>query len=80
VLDDVRKLLTGLKNILVEDGNMYFTTLVKGRRIADGYLHALGNAAKLVVRNIDQLQTIFDQLGMSVKYNIKGNMAFIYYR
>lgn len=80
VLDDVRKLLTGLKNILVEGGNMYFTTLVKGKRIADRYLIALGNADKLVARNIDQLKTIFDQLGMSIKYDIKGNMAFIYYR
>jgi SAM-dependent methyltransferase len=78
-LDDTKKLLLGLKNVLLENGNMYFTTLVKGNRLADRYLEALANGGKLVSRNIDDHQKVFYQLGMSIKYDINGNMAFIYY-
>ena len=34
---------------------------------------------KLVSRNMDDHQKVFYQLGMSIKYDINGNMAFIYY-
>lgn len=78
-LDDTKNLLEGLKNILSEDGKMYFTTLVKGNRFADRYLEALANRGNLVSRNMGDHQTTFKQLGMSIKYDINGNMASICY-
>jgi ubiquinone/menaquinone biosynthesis C-methylase UbiE len=78
-LDDTKKLLIGLKNLLSEDSRMYFTTLVKGNRLADMYLKVLADGGKLVSRNIDQHRDVFEELEMSIKYDIDGNMAFIYY-
>jgi len=78
-LDDIRKLLIGLKDVLSDNGRMYFTTLVKGNRPADRYLKTLANAGKLVSRNIDQLRAVFEELHMPIKYDLFGNMAFIYY-
>jgi ubiquinone/menaquinone biosynthesis C-methylase UbiE len=78
-LTDTKKLLIGLKDVLAEDGKMYFTTLVKGNRLADRYLQALADGGKLVSRNIDQHRDVFEKLGMSIKYDLNGNMAFIYY-
>ncbi|MEW6586126.1 MAG: class I SAM-dependent methyltransferase [Nitrospirota bacterium] len=77
-LDDIEKLLIGLKNVLSEDGRMYFTTLVKGNRIADRYLTALANAGKLVSRDINQLGTVFAQMNMPIRHDLFGNLAFIY--
>jgi ubiquinone/menaquinone biosynthesis C-methylase UbiE len=77
-LDDTKKLLFGLKNVLSENGKMYFTTLVKGNRLADKYLKALADGGKLVPRNIEEHQAVFKQLGMSITYDINGNMAYIY--
>jgi len=76
-LDDIKKLLIGLKNVLSGNGKMYFTTLVKGNRPADRYLVALANAGKLVPRNIDQLRAVFEELHMPIRYDLFGNMAFI---
>ncbi len=78
-IDDTERLLAGLKNILSDGGRMYFTTLVKGDRLADKYLQALADGGKLVSRRMEDHQTAFGQLGMSIKYEINGNMAFIYY-
>ncbi len=78
-LDDTKKLLIGLKKVLTEDGKMYFTTLIKDNRLADRYLEVLAEGGKLVSRNIDQHRAVFEELGMSIKYDINGNMAFIYY-
>lgn len=78
-LDDTKKLLVGLKNVLSEDGKMYFTTLIKGNRLADRYLEALANGGKLVSRSIDEHQKFFNELGMTIKYDVNGNMAFMYY-
>ncbi|AET67987.1 methylase involved in ubiquinone/menaquinone biosynthesis [Desulfosporosinus orientis DSM 765] len=78
-LDDINKLMIGLKNVLSTDGKMYFSTLVKGNRVGDRYLKALGNAGKLVPRNIDQLRAVLDEPQRSIRYDLIGNMAFIYY-
>jgi len=78
-LDDTKNLLKGLKEILSEDGKIYFTTLVKGNRVADRYLGVLANAGKLVSRNVADHLSIFEQLGMHIKYEVNGNMASIYY-
>jgi hypothetical protein len=69
--------MIGLKNVLSEDGKMYFSTLVQGNRVGDRYLKALGNAGKLVPRNIDQLRAVFDELNIPIRYNLFGNMALI---
>jgi len=78
-LHDTKSLLKELKNILSGDGRMYFTTLVKGNRFSDKYLEVLAAGGKLVSRNMGDHQTIFNQLGMPIKYNINGNLASIYY-
>ena len=78
-LYDTSRLLKQLKSSLSEDGKMYFTTLVKGNRLADSYLEALANGDKLISRTIGDHQTIFDKIGMPIKYDINGNMASIYY-
>ena len=77
--DNIKKLLIGLKNVLSDNGKMYFTTLVKGNRPADRYLKALANAGKLVSRNIDQLRAVYEELHMHIRYDLFGNMVFIYY-
>jgi SAM-dependent methyltransferase len=78
-LDDTKKLFIGLKNVLSDDGKMFFTTLVKSNRLADRYLKALAAGGKLVSRSIEDHLAIINQLGLSIKYEVKGNMAFIYY-
>lgn len=79
VLNDINKLLNGLRNIITDDGKIYFTTLVQSNRIADRYLKVWENKGEVVSRDMNQLEAVFIQLGMSVKYDIDGNMAFIYY-
>jgi hypothetical protein len=71
--------LAGLKNILSEDGKMYFTTLVKSNRFADRYIEALANKGKLVSRNVEDHQKTFDQLEMAIECNKNGNLASIFY-
>lgn len=78
-LSDTKSLLKELKNIISEDGRMYFTTLVKTNRFFDRYLGALAAGGKLVSRSMGDHQTIFNQLGMPIKYNINGNLASIKY-
>jgi len=77
-LYEIKKLLADLTNFLSEEGGMYFTTLITANRLADRYLKVLANAGKLVPRNIDELNVIFGQLGLLIKYDIEGNMAFVY--
>lgn len=76
-INDTGKLLAELMDVLSPDGRMYFTTLVKSGRLADRYLQALADGGKLVARNMEEHQTVFNRLGMSIKYDINGNMAFI---
>ena len=79
VLRDIEHLLTGLKPVLIEDGRMYCTTLVKGHRLADRYLTMWENAGELVSRDVDHLRAVFDRLNMPVEFEVNGNMAFIQY-
>lgn len=76
-LDDTRSFLAGLKKIVSEDAMMYFTTLIKGDRLADKYLKALADSGKLISRTAEQHRAVFEELGMSLQYDIHGNMAFI---
>jgi ubiquinone/menaquinone biosynthesis C-methylase UbiE len=77
VIEDIQKVLFGLRNILTENGIISFTTLIENNRFADKYLHMWGKAGELFPRNINQLTSVLDALGMSVKQQIEGNMAFI---
>jgi SAM-dependent methyltransferase len=77
-LDDTSILLKQLEKIISEDGKMYFTTLVKSSRFADKYLAALADSGKLIPRTVGDHQKIFDQLGMPVKCETKGNMLSIF--
>jgi len=47
--------------------------------MADGYLKLWENAGEVVSRDINQLESAFDQIGMPITYDINGNMAFICY-
>lgn len=79
-LHDTMKVLQGLKEILVEDGKMVFTTLVKGNRLADCYLQVLAKSGKLLSRGMEEHQAVFDQLELPMRYELRGNMAVIYYQ
>lgn len=80
VLDDVKKVLLGFRNILTDHGTMSFTTLIENNRFADKYLYyVLGKAAGVVPRKARDLFKMFNDISMPVKFDIMGNMAFIYY-
>lgn len=79
VIEDIKTMLKGLKSVLMERGSILFTTLLENNRFADKYLHKLGEAGYLIPRSPDQMLSVFDELGMTVKCRIKGNLAFIYY-
>ena len=77
VLDDLSRLLKGLKSVLTEDGAMIFTSLVKSCRLADRYLAAWEKAGEVKSRDVVQLKAVFDKLGMPARYDTFGSMAFI---
>ncbi len=77
-LDDTKSLIVGLKNIISDNGKMYFTTLIKGDRLADRYLKALADSGRLIARDMDRHRAVFEELGIAIRYDIHGNMAFIY--
>lgn len=78
-LSDTSIFLKSLEHLLYQSGNMYFTTLVKTNRYADKYLEALAQKDKLVSRTVDDHKAVFEQLGLSVKYEMNGNMLSIFY-
>ena len=80
VLDDVRKVLLGLKNVMADGATVSFSTLIKSGRLSDNYLNMLGKADAVVPRTADQLLAIFDEVAMPVQYHVSGNMAFIYHK
>lgn len=80
VLDDIRKLLLGLKNVMAEGATVSFSTLIKSGRLSDNYLDMLGKAGAVTPRTADQLLAVFYEVAMPVKYHVTGNMAFIYHK
>lgn len=76
-LNDTGILLKQLKSIASENGNMYFTTLVRANRFADKYLEMLSNSGKLVSRNVTDHQRIFEQVGLATEYKTTGNLLLI---
>ena len=79
VLDDFSPFLAGIKNILTDDSIMLFTTLVKNNRLADRYLQVWENAGELVSRDILSIERVFRQNRITIEFEIKGNMAYIYF-
>ena len=80
VLEDMKKMLLELKNAVVDEGTMSFTTLVTNNRCSDRYLNILGLSAEVVPRNASQLAATFNELDMPTDYHVRGNMMFIHYR
>jgi len=78
-LDDTSILLKQLDKIILKNGKMFFTTLVKNNRFADKYLESLADSGKLVSRTVVDHKEVFDQLSMSAKYETKGNILSICY-
>ncbi len=58
---------------------MSFTTLIKNNRFADKYLNFAGKKGLAVPRKAHELFEIFNETSMPVKFDIKGNMVFIYF-
>ena len=79
VLSDVKKVLLGLRNVLTDNGTMSFTTLIENNRFADKYFNIMGKKGLSVPRKAHELFEIFNDISMPVKFDIKGNMAFIFY-
>jgi len=80
VIPEIDKLLMGIKKVLKNNGTIAFTTLVKSNRFfRNRYLNFMGSIGEAVPRSINQLLTIFNELGMPVQYQVVGNMAFINY-
>lgn len=79
VLQDIKRMLLELRNVLKDGGTIFFTTLIKNHRFADRYLNLMGKAGEAVPRDLDQLQSVFSELDMPIKHRIVGNMAFIHY-
>ena len=77
VIQDLQGLLSGINDVLVKGGMILFSTLVKGNNIRNRYLEMWEKKGELVSRDIDRICSVFDELGMPVKYEIKGSLAFI---
>lgn len=78
-IDSVKKVLLEIKRVLTPDGNLSMTTLVQSFRWSNRYLNLLAGSGALVSRSSDELLTAFNELGMQVTQDIKGNLAFIKY-
>jgi ubiquinone/menaquinone biosynthesis C-methylase UbiE len=76
-LGDTGILLKQLKTIILKNAKMYFTTLVRANRFADKYLEALADKGKLVSRTMTDHKEIFEQIGLSAKYDTTGNILVI---
>jgi len=76
-LNDTSIMLKQLKTFMSKNGRMYFTTLVKNNRFADKYLEALADNGKLLSRTVVDHQKVFEQVGLSAKYETTGNILVI---
>ncbi|MFZ3044754.1 MAG: class I SAM-dependent methyltransferase [Desulfatirhabdiaceae bacterium] len=76
-LDETSILLRQLRNIISENGKIYFTTLVKSNRLADKYLQALADSGKLISRTVADHKEIFKQVGLVATYETNGNLLSI---
>ncbi len=79
VLKDLKRALPGFKKVLADNGSMSFTTLIKNSRFADRYLfYAVMKTSGVAPRDAQELAEFFKAASMPAKFDITGNMAFIY--
>ncbi len=76
-LDETSNLLRQLRNIISENGKIFFTTLVKSNRLADKYLQALADSGKLIYRTVADHKEIFKRVGLAATYETNGNLLSI---
>ncbi len=76
-LDETSILLRQLRNIISENGKIYFTTLVKSNRLADKYLQALASSGKLISRTVADHKETFKQVDLVATYETYGNLLLI---
>ncbi len=76
-LSDTSIFLRQLRNIISENGKIYFTTLVKTNRLADKYLQALADGGKLISRSVTDHKETFKKVGLAATYETKGNLLSI---
>ena len=76
-LGDTSIFLRQLRNIISENGKIFFTTLVKTNRLADKYLQALADGGKLISRTVSDHKEIFKQVGLFAAYETNGNLLSI---
>lgn len=77
---DIGTAIKEMKRVLKADGTVALTTLVLSpTRWSNRYLNMLAGSGLVVPRSADNLLSAFDDLGMPVKLQIKGNLAFINY-
>lgn len=77
---DAATLVSGFKELLSEEGNLYLTSLISNNRtIGDWYIKALYRTGEFVrPRNERELREVFVRsFGQRISYVEKGNMAFI---
>jgi ubiquinone/menaquinone biosynthesis C-methylase UbiE len=77
VLDDISKILSGVKRIKSKNAKYYFTTFVVGNRLADKYMKVWVDKGEMVGRKIEEIQSIFNEFDMPISKEINGNMAFL---
>ena len=76
-IEDVKRALQEMRKVLMRDGAISLTTLVRNNRLADRYLDMLANAGALIPRTAPQVVAFFDELGMPVRCRVTGNLAFL---
>lgn len=77
-VDDIETVLVVMYRVLKREGTAALTTLVRrGDRWSDGYLSMLALSGAVVARSPDQIMTTLHDVGMPVKQEVKGNLAFI---
>lgn len=76
-VDETSVLLRQLRNIISENGKIYFTTLVKNNRLADKYLQSLAESGKLISRTVADHKETFKQAGFAATFETNGNLLSI---
>ena len=80
-LHDVKTALSEMKRVLPSDGIAAMTTLIiSATRWSNKYLNMLAGSGFLVPRNVDELLSEFNEVGMPGKLEVKGNLASIKFK
>jgi len=76
-LDETNIILGQLRNIISENGKIYFTTLVKNNRLADKYIQMLDDSGKIISRTVADHKETFKQIGLAATFETNGNLLSI---